>query len=130
MVRRARYSKVKAKAEWKTLITLLSRYLAEHGARRQTGFLDERDGGQSYMSWIVPTYRGPLRVSLHVQSEPGVYNDWLTIFGQWDDPSRAPYPANPYSGKWNLHGGTVSKGTKGAELFEEWRRQFEGALRT
>lgn len=77
--------------------------------------------GVHSVSIVVPTALGPLWVWGPHCSE------FLSVFARFQDPARGAgaFGANPHSGKWNTHGGTIREGAKPRAVFDQWARELD-----
>lgn len=77
---------------------------------------DDLGGSLHSVAVVVPTMFGALWVwGPHV-------SEFLTVFARFQDPARgaSAFGANPHSGKWNYHSGTIREGATPRATFEAW----------
>jgi hypothetical protein len=90
--------------------------------------------------WCIETPYGKLRLVMHPHGSESLAerkleleDGYLTIFGRFDEPGRAPVDAscgphdtvvdsNRHTGKWNHHGGNVAEGrhVTAEAVFDAW----------
>jgi len=76
------------------------------------------DEAHSSVNLWIPTTHGALLVrGPHDESE------WMDVFAVFDDSRRAARgigDVNQFSGKWNLHSGSIREGVTPRDCFEHW----------